>query len=232
MARLDIRLDRHGEAPIYRQLFDQIMAQVDAGELAFGSRLPASRTLARELGVSRISVVKAYGELRTAGYLRAHAGRGSFIAGGQPAATGGASNPLPATNRSGAELREMMRLARKPGVINFSHGSPPKEFFPVRRMQEAINHVIDRDGADALSYEVPAGLPAFAGGCARLCAGDRHRLPSRRSLDHRRRPASHRPGAAVLDARRRDAADRRPDLSRHHGYRPGPASPHPWGAGR
>ena len=151
-----ITLNRGSKEPIYHQLIRQLQAQIERGLLPAGTRLPASRSLARQLGVSRISVVNAYAELREAGYLSAKSGRGTFVVFEQ---SGGADafRGQPPLQARGQSIREMMRLARKPGVINFSHGSPPKEFFPVRHMQDAINHVIDRDGADALSYEVPEG---------------------------------------------------------------------------
>ena len=151
-----ITLNRSSKEPIYHQLIRQLQAQIERGLLPAGTRLPASRSLARQLGVSRISVVNAYAELREAGYLSAKSGRGTFVVFEQ---SGGADafRGQPPLQARGQSIREMMRLARKPGVINFSHGSPPKEFFPVRHMQDAINHVIDRDGADALSYEVPEG---------------------------------------------------------------------------
>ena len=154
-----VTLDRESEEPIYRQLIRQIRTQIDAELLSAGARLPASRDLARQLGISRISVVNAYTELRSAGLLSAHAGRGTFVArereSAQPAMT--SQPPRQMTSRRASSVREMMRLARKPGIINFGHGAPPKEFFPVRHMQDAINHVIERDGADALTYEVPEG---------------------------------------------------------------------------
>ena len=188
--RLKINLRRESESPLYRQISEQIRAQIDSGELPAGARLPASRSLARQLGLSRISIVNAYADLRAAGYVSAQAGRGTYVArdrepagGQQPQAT------APATSQRSASYRQMMRLASRPGVIDFSGGTPPSEFFPVRYLQDAINHVIERDGADALSYEAPEGSPAQRG--ARLCARHRHRLPRRRCADHRRRPASH-----------------------------------------
>lgn len=153
---LGITLNRSSKEPIYHQLIRQFQAQIESGLLPAGTRLPASRGLARQLGVSRISVVNAYAELRAAGYLSAKSGRGTFVAFDQ-GTRADAFRGQPPLQARGQSIREMMRLARKPGVINFSHGSPPKEFFPVRHMQDAINHVIDRDGADALSYEVPEG---------------------------------------------------------------------------
>ncbi len=158
---LDITLDRDSEEPIYRQLIDYIRMQIDSGNLTAGARLPASRDLARQLGISRISVVNAYAELRSDGYLSAHAGRGTFVA----RHSSPPQQRLPAREtmteaRPAAQdrsVREMMRLARKPSVINFSHGTPPPEFFPVAHLRDAINTVLDRDAATALTYEVPDG---------------------------------------------------------------------------
>ncbi len=153
---LDITLQRESETPIYRQLIQQIRGQIESGALPAGARLPASRNLARQLDVSRISIVNAYNELRAAGYLNAYAGRGTFVA-RDPGAAPVTQGKSPAAQQRAASIRGMMRLARKPGIIDFSSGSPPSEFFPVRYLQDAINQVIERDGADALSYEVAEG---------------------------------------------------------------------------
>ena len=156
---LNVTIQRDCEEPIYRQLIRQIRSRIDDGSLPHGARLPASRLLARHLGISRISVVNAYAELRSAGYLRARAGRGTFVS-RENASDADAAPPLPAAPlrpQRANSVRQMMRLARKPGIIDFSGGSPPTEFFPVRYLQDAINHVIERDGAGALSYELPEG---------------------------------------------------------------------------
>ncbi|MDE2747503.1 MAG: PLP-dependent aminotransferase family protein [Chloroflexota bacterium] len=157
---LNITLQRESEAPLYRQLIEQIRGLIDGGDLPGGARLPASRGLARQLGVSRISVVNAYSELRAAGYLSAHAGRGTFVARERSSPDAAhARRPAPTASQRASAIRGMMRLARRPGVIDFSGGAPPGEFFPLRYLQDAINHVFERDGADALAYEVPAGYP-------------------------------------------------------------------------
>lgn len=160
---LVVPLDRDSEEPIYRQLIRHIRAQIESGTLTAGTRLPASRDLARQLNISRISVVNAYAELRAEGYLSAHAGRGTFVAGERdsaaapPTSNGAHQGYIEQPSAPDRSLREMMRLSRKPGVINFSHGAPPMEFFPVHHLKDAINTVIDRDGSKALGYEVTEG---------------------------------------------------------------------------
>ncbi len=159
---ISIALDRDAEEPIYRQLIRSIRMQIDSGVLPAGVRLPASRDLARQLNISRISVVNAYAELRAEGYLSAHAGRGTFVS---REGNGNAPQEKPPslthTNDSASpdrSLREMMRLARKPGVISLSSGSPPTEFFPLQGLKDSMNAVLERDGAAALNYEVPEGF--------------------------------------------------------------------------
>jgi DNA-binding transcriptional MocR family regulator len=161
-----IQIDRESEEPIYKQLIRQIQMQIESGELAAGTRLPASRSLAKKIDVSRISVVNAYAELRAEGFLSAHAGRGTFVTkDNSPAAQTLSANinhhgngtTTEQSNLPDQSMRDLMRLARRPGVINFSHGAPPPEFFPIQSLREALNNVLDRDGARALGYEVPEG---------------------------------------------------------------------------
>ena len=155
---LDIRLQRESVVPLYRQLIEQIRARIDGGDLPAGARLPASRALAKALGLSRITVVSAYNELKAAGYMDAHVGRGAFVARQRESAEDAwPRGELAATQPRASSIRQMMRLARRPGVIDFSGGAPPSEFFPLRYLQEAINQVFERDGADALAYDAPEG---------------------------------------------------------------------------
>ncbi|MDX1995000.1 MAG: PLP-dependent aminotransferase family protein [bacterium] len=163
-----ISLDRDGEEPIYRQLIRSIKVQIESGTLPAGARLPASRDLARQLNISRISVVNAYAELRAEGYLSAHAGRGTFVA--KESNGNGSGDKTEAhvtkevtTSAPDRSIRELMRMGRKPGVISFGGGSPPPDFFPMASLKDAMNTVLDRDGAKALVYETPEGYGPLRG---------------------------------------------------------------------
>ena len=67
-----IPLDREGGAPLYRQIADHLRQGIVRGSLEPGLRLPATRRLAGDLGVNRITVETAYAELQAEG-LVAHA---------------------------------------------------------------------------------------------------------------------------------------------------------------
>ncbi|RZM05159.1 MAG: GntR family transcriptional regulator, partial [Pedobacter sp.] len=82
---LDIRpagiaIDKRSPTPLYQQLFAQFREMIISGRLRAGDRLPASRTLAEEVGVSRVIVSQAYEALMLEGYLRGKAGSGTFVA--------------------------------------------------------------------------------------------------------------------------------------------------------
>lgn len=66
-------------APLYQQLYTHMRAAILSGELKGGMKLPSSRTLADELGVSRNTVQYAYRQLAVEGYLESAQGSGTFI---------------------------------------------------------------------------------------------------------------------------------------------------------
>jgi GntR family transcriptional regulator/MocR family aminotransferase len=80
-ALLSINVSRQAVAPISHQVFLQIKELISRGRLSDGARLPSTRDLATELGVSRNAIVSAYEELRAGNYIFARAGAGSFVAG-------------------------------------------------------------------------------------------------------------------------------------------------------
>ncbi|HEX3688455.1 MAG TPA: GntR family transcriptional regulator [Solirubrobacteraceae bacterium] len=64
-----VELDRHAEQPLYEQLEQWLRTAIRDGRIAAGSRLPSSRGLAAELGVSRGVVTGVYDQLAAEGYL-------------------------------------------------------------------------------------------------------------------------------------------------------------------
>ncbi len=63
----------------HRQLYNQIRGHVLSGRLAGGVRLPATRSLARDLGCSRNTVLSAYDLLLAEGYLAGSRGSGTYV---------------------------------------------------------------------------------------------------------------------------------------------------------
>src|SRR6476661_1123018 len=76
-----IRLDRTSTEPLHQQLYRQIRDELRSGSFSDGaSRLPSSRVLAVELGISRLTVNFAFSKLHAEGYLRSKAKSGTFVA--------------------------------------------------------------------------------------------------------------------------------------------------------
>lgn len=78
---MKIILLNQSEIPIYRQIFDQIVEQIQSGKIPEGMVLPSIRSLAKELGVSVITTTRAYNELESEGYIVSRQGKGSIVLG-------------------------------------------------------------------------------------------------------------------------------------------------------
>ncbi|MGE5208505.1 MAG: PLP-dependent aminotransferase family protein [Alphaproteobacteria bacterium] len=82
-----IRLDRSSPEPLHQQLYRQIRDELRSGTFGDGaSRLPSSRALAADLGISRLTVNLAFSKLHAEGYLRSQAKSGTFVASPLPEA--------------------------------------------------------------------------------------------------------------------------------------------------
>jgi GntR family transcriptional regulator/MocR family aminotransferase len=102
---LPVVLDRADPAPLPHQLARCIRDLVAHGTLRRGERLPSSRTLATDLGVSRVVTTQAYEQLVAEGWLAARPGSGTYVA------SDGTNLPdppvRPATARTGSSLTRL-----------------------------------------------------------------------------------------------------------------------------
>src|SRR5262245_31195742 len=113
-----IALDRDGAVPLQRQLYTALREAILAGRLSPGTRLPATRVLARDLGAARNTVVAAFEQLVAEGYLASRVGDGTRVA---------------------AVLPEMLLHVRRTPVVDGPPGVVPglsrrgEAFVPARR---------------------------------------------------------------------------------------------------
>ena len=75
--------DLSTDAPLYLALADRLAADVAAGRLSPGSRLPTQRELAAALGIDLTTVTRGYAEARRRGLITARVGRGTFVSAGR-----------------------------------------------------------------------------------------------------------------------------------------------------
>jgi GntR family transcriptional regulator len=78
-AVFQFRLDMKSGVPVYRQLIDQVLVAIAAGQLTPGDQLPTVRQLAVDLSINPNTVVRAYKELEIRGMLTTQQGTGTFI---------------------------------------------------------------------------------------------------------------------------------------------------------
>src|SRR5215472_4456952 len=111
-----VNLDNSSGTPLFQQLYEHIRDGILAGRLCAGTRLPASRTLAGDLRVSRTTVVNAFDQLRAEGYLRGRVGSGTRVV-----------SMLPETTMRVAPARAAIRkrLAHDRWLLQRMHGRWP-----------------------------------------------------------------------------------------------------------
>src|SRR5579859_1392499 len=72
-------LESDTDIPFYRQVYNGLRSAILKGHLGAGTRLPATRILASELGVSRNTVVTAFDQLLAEGYIEGRVGDGTYV---------------------------------------------------------------------------------------------------------------------------------------------------------
>ena len=77
-----ISIDSNAPEAPYEQVREQVRAQVAAGELAPGTKLPTVRRLAGDLGLAANTVARAYRELEALGVIETRGRAGSVVTGG------------------------------------------------------------------------------------------------------------------------------------------------------
>lgn len=80
-----LTIDFASAEPIYMQIRSRIVEGIASGELRDGAPLPSVRTLAAEAGVNLHTVGKAYGLLRSEGFIEMLRGRGAIVRAGDTA---------------------------------------------------------------------------------------------------------------------------------------------------
>jgi DNA-binding transcriptional regulator YhcF (GntR family) len=79
-----IRIDQESHVPPYEQIRSQISTMAASGVLQRGSRLPAIRQLASDLGLAGGTVARAYRELEQEGIIATRGRHGTYIEKGRP----------------------------------------------------------------------------------------------------------------------------------------------------
>lgn len=160
-------LELDGQGPRYAQLIRALKAAVLDERLPAGARLPASRTLARELDLSRNTVLSAYEQLQAEGFLLGRVGAGSFVADigsrGQPPRRAGAAPlvaPLAPFARRALAVSDGAAIpGRQTGMrYNLQYGLPLTNPALASAWRRELNRAAEHAQFD---YPDAQGLPAL-----------------------------------------------------------------------
>ncbi|PTW62804.1 GntR family transcriptional regulator [Breoghania corrubedonensis] len=165
-----IRVDRDGGRKITVQLYMALRDLILSGGVKAGERLPASRTLATELGLSRTTVSNALDRLITEGLLEARVGSGTYVnvaLQGQQRMprTASANEQAPraeprlshATSHAARHLAERGRLPHRP--LPFVTALPAVDAFPMAHWARLSARHWRTDRREVMGYGDPFGLP-------------------------------------------------------------------------
>jgi GntR family transcriptional regulator / MocR family aminotransferase len=161
-----VSLDRRTSVPLQRQIYASIRKTILEGRLVPGTRLPPTRVLADDLGVSRTTVVLVYEHLETEGYVTSRGSAGTFVAEvrikrpmDRRIARRSAEICLPSPAQRTVSLARSahglsnIRLAPTP----FRIGEPATDLFPTRLWSRLYARRLRRTGASLLGYGDAAG---------------------------------------------------------------------------
>ncbi len=160
-------LERQSRVPLHEQIASQLRERIDSGYLPPGTRLPASRELARTARVGRNTVVAAYEILQAEGRLDSAVGRGTFIA--EPLESSGPRRSQLRPRRIDSfdwspllarEIPEGGGRLTSPApaeVIQLDRLVPDPTLYPIADVQALTQEIFRREGAGVLNYGPPEG---------------------------------------------------------------------------
>jgi GntR family transcriptional regulator/MocR family aminotransferase len=161
--------DADGDLPRYRVLYQAIRESILGHRLPPGTRLPSTRELARELGLSRNTVLSTFEGLLAEGFISARAGSGTFVAQAAAAPRSRATRPAaagaerrPAAANAPALSQRGQRLAAFHGGSRFeiqplSGSDVDFTLFPIKQWQRLQSRQLRMARPELLDYAADGG---------------------------------------------------------------------------
>ena len=158
---MNVHVTLHGRHDLAGQIYRQLRAGVVDGRLAPGERLPSTRELATQLGVSRKTTLDVFERLISEGYLRTRTGDGTFVADEM-------TRLAPAPPRPAALQRADTLWDAIPDVLPITHAGPSpecdfaggvtdKRLFPFDQWRRCVGHALRVQARGGGNYRDPAG---------------------------------------------------------------------------
>jgi len=146
--------------PVYRQIAEHFVREIEGGRLAHGSRVPPIRHLAQSLHVNRDTVALAYDALSTAGLVKSSVGRGTFVR----SATGASGRTVQSREIRLSPLTENLldlerarpRFGNAAGAVSMHSLVPDPSLYPVDAFRKALGRVLQHHGSELVAGRLRA----------------------------------------------------------------------------
>lgn len=170
-ASVTLELNRGSNTPLHQQLYEGLREVILTGRLAGGTKLPSTRALACELGLSRNTVADAFRQLSAEGYLEGKVGSGTYVSESLPDGllaarpTNTIVDPQAGRNTRGLSRRGRLLADTQATTVRdvgsgaraFRPGVPAVEEFPASTWRRLENEIWRRPLQQLLGYGEPAG---------------------------------------------------------------------------
>ncbi|KIC17353.1 hypothetical protein RA20_15720 [Leisingera sp. ANG-Vp] len=161
-----LQLERESGTPLYLQLIQQLRRMIRNGGIKPGQKLPSTRWMKEHHGIARSTLVAAYEQLDSEGYLQSRTGAGTFVNPEFPGLRPGASSPaknnrLPNLSRRGKAAAEGLDPSyfEPPQVRPFIANIPAIDLFPHKIWGRIENRIRNRLDSAMMAYGQPGGYP-------------------------------------------------------------------------
>ncbi len=167
--------------PVFEQIARALAEEIQKGRFAPGDHLPGYRTIAKQLGVSRNTVIAAYKDLQAQGLVVTHPVVGTVVApkrsktsGPTPRApTGPAQSPRDRVGFDLAATSGAHSMKLSPGLLNAGTGIPDSRLVPGLALARAYRRVITARKGAALAPGDPRGHPRLRRALSEMLSGTR-----------------------------------------------------------
>src|SRR5277367_3331448 len=144
--------------PLYKRLATALVEAIDSSRVENGSALPSTRDLARELGLSRATAVRAYEELMRLGYLTSQPGGKTYVSARMGPVQGVQQKERQShfnhhLSQYAKSLSEITILrAAAPEIHKLNWGAPPSWALPAEKWKQILMRHCARLNVEAIEY--------------------------------------------------------------------------------
>jgi GntR family transcriptional regulator/MocR family aminotransferase len=164
-----IRIDRDSKTQLSRQIYNEIRALIASKKLGSNTKLPSTRDLASELGVSRTTMRNAFDQLLSEGYLTSQTGSGTFVAEYDDMDRVDVGKPVKSIVKHSSQESDYLskrgcRISQAIAVPGYSHARPfvssvpGLDKFPYKKWYSILSRHWRHSSAEKMGYGDLGGL--------------------------------------------------------------------------